>query len=70
MDLLTVPLKNPSEADMAKPLKNLVNSTYSELAPEKLKKISDNMELFSKNRQTAVFKVYEKFDSSLEILCG
>ena len=65
MDLLTVPLKKPSEVDLVKPLKNLIQSSN-------VKQQSDNSQIiekintFNKQRNTAVFKVFEKNEAALE----
>lgn len=69
MDLLTVPLKKPSEVDLVKPLKNLVQSSN-------VKQQSDNSQIiekintFNKQRNVAVFKVFEKNEAALEGICA
>lgn len=65
-DLLTVPLKKPSEVDVVKPLKNLIQSAYS--SPNGAANYSDAINEFSKLRNTAIWKVFEKYESSLEII--
>ena len=65
MDLLTVPLKKPSEVDLVKPLKNLIQSTN--VAPadnSQMEKINS----FNKQRNHAVFKVFEKNEAALEAI--
>lgn len=68
-ELLVVPLKKPSEVDVIKPLKNLIQSSYSGTdasAADHSEAISE----FSKLRNTAIWKAFEKYESSLEILYG
>lgn len=65
MDLLTVPLKKPSEVDLVKPLKNIIQSTNIKPADNsQIEKINS----FNKQRNHAVFKVFEKNDAALEAI--
>lgn len=61
VELISIPLKKPSDVDLSKPLKNLINAnnTYTDAINE-----------FNKQRSTAIWKAFEKFESSLEILYG
>ena len=68
LDLIAVPLKKPSETDLAKPLKNIIQGAYNN--PEKTEKLSDKFIEFNKLRNTAVFKVFDKFETSLEVIYG
>ncbi|GFG30115.1 hypothetical protein Cfor_09518 [Coptotermes formosanus] len=74
-ELLAVPLKKPSDVDIVKPLKNLISSSYS--TADKPYDYSEAINEFNKLRTNAVWRVYEKYESSLEIvysyydqLCG
>lgn len=60
MELLTVPSKKPNEVDFVKPLKNLQNNSSADF----LEKVN----YFNKQRQTAVFKIFEKSESALEVI--
>lgn len=65
-ELLVVPLKKPSEVDVEKPLKNLIHSSYNTTA-----NVIDHSEAvseFAKLRNSAIWKAFEKYESSLEIL--
>ena len=65
MDLLTVPLKKPSEVDLVKSLKNLIMSTNVKQADSsQMEKINS----FNKQRNQAVFKVFEKNEAALEAI--
>lgn len=65
-DLLAVPLKKPSDIDVIKPLKNLIASVYS--SSDKPVDYSEEINEFSKLRNTALWKAFEKYESSLEII--
>lgn len=65
-ELLVVPLKKPSDVDIAKPLRNLISSSYS--TADKPEDYSEAIEEFSKLRNNAVWRVFEKFESSLEVI--
>ncbi|XP_062544866.1 programmed cell death 6-interacting protein isoform X2 [Armigeres subalbatus] len=69
-DLLSVPLKKPTDVDVTRPLNNLIKSSYSSLGPEKISEISDSVNKFNQQRNSAVWKAFEKFESSLEIVYG
>lgn len=63
MDLLTVPLKKANEVDLVKPLKNIIQSTNVKSSDTtQLEKINS----FNKQRNHAVFKVFEKNEAALE----
>lgn len=65
MDLITVPLKKPSEIDLVKPLKNLIQSSNVKQADSsQIEKINS----FNKQRNQAVFKVFEKNEAALEAI--
>lgn len=78
-ELLTVPVKKPSEVDVVKPLKNLIQSAYSTgasggstttapgaAAVDYAAIVSD----FGKLRNSAIWKFYEKYEASLEVVYG
>lgn len=67
-ELLVVPLKKPSEVDVVKPLRNLIQSSYANDA--NAVDHSEAINEFSKLRNTAIWKAFEKYESSLEILYG
>lgn len=65
MDLLTVPLKKPNEVDLVKPLKSLIQSSNVKPADSsQMEKINS----FNKQRNHAVFKVFEKNEAALEAI--
>ncbi|XP_055902668.1 programmed cell death 6-interacting protein [Eupeodes corollae] len=63
--LLGVPLKKPSEVDIVKPLTNLIQSTYSGPGSDKVN-YSEAVTEFSKQRNTAIWKFFDKYEASLE----
>lgn len=65
--LLVVPAKKPYEVDTVKPLKNLIQSSYS-AASEKTAEYAELATEFGKLRSGAIFKVFEKYDSSLPVI--
>lgn len=65
MDLLTVPLKKPSEVDLVKPLKNLIQSSNVKQSDNSL---IEKINSFNKQRNQAVFKVFEKNEAALEAI--
>lgn len=67
-ELLSAPLKKPTDVDIVRPLDNLIKSAYSNLTLEKKAEITEAINKFSQQRNTAVWKVFEKFESSLEII--
>lgn len=69
-DLLSVPVKKPTDVDVTRPLNNLIKSSYSNLGSEKIVEISESVNKFNQQRNSAVWKAFEKFESSLEILYG
>lgn len=68
-ELLVVPLKKSSEVDVVKPLKNLIQSSYSGNDANAVDH-SEAVNEFSKLRNTAIWKAFEKYESSIEILYG
>lgn len=68
-ELLVVPLKKPSEVDVVKPLKNLIQSSYN-ANDGNVADHSEAINEFAKLRNTAIWKAFEKYETSLEILYG
>lgn len=67
-DLLAVPLKRPSDVDVINPLKNLIQSRYS--TADNPENCTEAVNEFSKLRNNAIWKAFEKYESSLEIIYG
>lgn len=67
-ELLAVPLKKPSEVDLITPLRNLIQSRFS--TADKPVDYTEAISEFSKLRNNAIWKAFEKYESSLEILYG
>ncbi|PSN46080.1 Programmed cell death 6-interacting protein [Blattella germanica] len=65
-ELLAVPLKKPTDVDIVKPLKNLISASYS--TSDKPQDFSEAINELSKLRTNAVWRVFEKYESSLEIV--
>ncbi|KAH8363633.1 hypothetical protein KR084_012523 [Drosophila pseudotakahashii] len=65
---LGVPLKKPSEVDVVKPLNNLIQSTYNGATEEEKAKYAEAVNEFSKQRNNAIWKFFEKYEASLEIV--
>ena len=66
-ELLVAPLKKASEVDVVKPLKNLIDSAYNSVEQPNYQEIIND---FSKLRSTAIWKFFEKYQTSLEIVYG
>uniref|UniRef100_A0A182NM28 BRO1 domain-containing protein n=1 Tax=Anopheles dirus TaxID=7168 RepID=A0A182NM28_9DIPT len=67
MGLLSVPLKKPSEVDLAKPLKTLIQSNYRNLEAQQMNAIGEAISELNQLRNTAVWKVFDKQESGLEL---
>lgn len=67
-ELLQVPLKKPSEIDVVKPLQNVIQSRFS-TADEPVD-YSDAINEFAKIRSNAIWKAFEKYESSLDVIYG
>ncbi|XP_076628899.1 programmed cell death 6-interacting protein-like protein AliX [Colletes latitarsis] len=65
-ELISVPLKKPSDVDVIKPLTNVIKSTYNGASNQKdyTEAITD----FSKLRNNALWRAFEKYESSLEVI--
>ncbi|EDV91030.1 programmed cell death 6-interacting protein [Drosophila grimshawi] len=66
--LLGIPLKKPSEVDIIKPLNNLIQSTYNGASAEETAQYAEAVNEFSKQRNTAIWKFFEKYEASLEVV--
>ncbi|KYN03560.1 Programmed cell death 6-interacting protein [Cyphomyrmex costatus] len=62
--LIAIPLKNPSEVDVVKPLTNVIRSTYSGTG----KDYTDAVVEFGKLRNNALWRAFEKYESSLQVI--
>lgn len=65
-ELLCVPLKKPTDVDLVQPLKNLVRGSFS--SSDNPEDCDNEIAEFNKMRSTAVWRVFEKFESSLEVV--
>lgn len=65
-EFISVPLKKPTDVDIVKPLKNVIDSTYS--SSDKSHDYTEQINELSKLRNTAVWRVFEKYESSLEVI--
>lgn len=66
-ELLIIPLKKPSEVDVENPLKNLIQSAYNS---SENTNYTEAVSEFTKLRNSAVWKAFEKNESALENLSG
>lgn len=81
-DMLAVPPKKPTEVDVVKPLRNLLQSAYSSGAtakpaadtattpPPPTIDFAAIAEEFGKLRSTAIWKFYDKYETSLDVVYG
>ncbi|XP_039450183.1 programmed cell death 6-interacting protein isoform X1 [Culex pipiens pallens] len=67
-ELLSVPLKKPTDVDLVRPLNNLIKSSYTNLGPSKLSGIEQAVSKFNYQRNAAVWKGFEKSENALEII--
>lgn len=65
-ELLAVPLKKPSEVDIVTPLKNLIASSCS--TADKPHDYSEAINELNKLRTNAIWRVFERYETSLEIV--
>jgi len=63
-ELIAIPLKKPSDVDVVKPLTNVIQSTYSSTG----KDYADAIAEFSKLRNNALWRAFEKYESSLQVI--
>ncbi|XP_008545524.1 programmed cell death 6-interacting protein [Microplitis demolitor] len=65
-ELIAVPLKKPSDVDVIKPLTNVIKSTYNSATNQK--DYTEAISEFSKLRSNALWRAFEKYESSLEVI--
>ncbi|XP_015515256.1 programmed cell death 6-interacting protein [Neodiprion virginianus] len=65
-DLIAVPLKKPSDVDIVKPLTNVIKSTYN--SADNQKDYTESINEFNKLRNNALWRAFEKYESSLEVI--
>jgi len=65
-ELIAIPLKKPSDVDIIKPLTNVIKSTYN--SPGNQKDYTDAIAEFSKLRNNALWRAFEKYESSLQVI--
>ncbi|XP_043258918.1 programmed cell death 6-interacting protein [Colletes gigas] len=65
-ELISVPLKKPSDVDVIKPLTNVIKSTYNGASNQK--DYTEAITEFSKLRNNALWRAFEKYESSLEVI--
>ncbi|KAG8037386.1 hypothetical protein G9C98_005596 [Cotesia typhae] len=65
-EFISIPLKKPSDVDVIKPLTNIIKSTYN-LATNQ-KDYTEQISEFSKLRSNALWRAFEKYESSLEVI--
>lgn len=65
-ELISIPLKKPSEVDLVKPLRHIIQSRYS--TADKPEDYSDAINELAKLRTNGIWKAFEKYESSLEVI--
>lgn len=65
-ELISIPLKKPSDVDVIKPLTNVIKSTYNVANSDK--DYSEAISEFSKLRNNALWRAFEKYESSLDFI--
>ncbi|GJQ69171.1 putative programmed cell death 6-interacting protein [Trypoxylus dichotomus] len=64
--LISIPLKKPYEVDIVKPLKNIIQSRYS--TADKPEDYGDAINELAKLRTNGIWKAFEKYESSLDVV--
>ncbi|KAK7480996.1 hypothetical protein BaRGS_00027811 [Batillaria attramentaria] len=64
--MLAIPLKKTYEIDLIKPLRNFIQSTFTQANPEDY---NNALTEFNKLRNTMITKSVDKHESALEVLC-
>lgn len=64
-EFISIPPKKPTDVDLVKPLKNIISSHYN--TSDNPDSYNNAIEEFNKLRSQAIWKVYEKYESSLEV---
>lgn len=65
-ELIAIPLKKPCGVDIVKPLTNVIKSTYS--GSNNQKDYTEAIEELSVLRKNALWRAFEKYESSLEVI--
>lgn len=65
-EFISIPLKKPSDVDVIKPLTNIIKSTYNSATNQK--DYTEQISEFSKLRSNALWRAFEKYESSLEVI--
>lgn len=65
-ELIAVPLKKPCDVDVIKPLTNVIKSTYNSASNQK--DYTEAINDFNKLRNNALWRAFEKYESSLEVI--
>lgn len=68
LHLLSVPIKKPTDVDVVKPLVNLLLSTNTGATAQEKVYYTEMANDFSKQRHTAIWKFFEKYESSLDLV--
>lgn len=68
IELLTIPLKKTNEVDLVKPLKNLIQGSSIKQSEQSSSQHLENINSFNKQRNHAVFKVFEKNETALNTI--
>lgn len=66
-ELIAIPLKKPSDVDVIKPLTNIIKSTYNS-GGNNQKDYTEAIQEFSVLRNNALWRAFEKYESSLEVI--
>ncbi|XP_044731295.1 programmed cell death 6-interacting protein isoform X2 [Chrysoperla carnea] len=66
VELISVPLKKPTEVDIVKPLQNLIQSTYS--TADKPQDYTESINELQKLRNTAIWRAFDRYESSLDVI--
>ncbi|CAK9795355.1 Programmed cell death 6-interacting protein [Anthophora quadrimaculata] len=65
-EVIAVPLKKPCDVDVIRPLTNVIKSRYSNAGNQK--DYTEAIAEFSKLRNNALWRAFEKYESSLEVI--
>lgn len=66
-ELISIPLKKPSEVDFLKPLQNVIRMTYS-TGTKPPKDYTEAIKELNQLRNNALWRAFEKYESSLELM--
>ncbi|RZF46667.1 hypothetical protein LSTR_LSTR002530 [Laodelphax striatellus] len=65
-EFISVPLKKPTDVVIVKPLKNVIDSAFN--SADKHEDFTEQINELGKLRSTAIWRVFEKYESSLEVI--